>query len=84
MRLNYFCLHFPNVPMLSLHFLQIFSPGKENKLSDILLNGLPSADVTLFSVPESDHGLLSLYPSRTIYISVETSVVRVLKPDLLV
>lgn len=75
-------LDFLNVQMLLLQFLQLFSAGKENKLSYVLLNILPLPDVNLFYVLKRDHYLLLLYPSRTIYISVEVSL-ESFKPDLL-
>lgn len=75
-------LDFLNVQMSLLQFLQLFSAGKENKLSYVLLNILPLPDVNLFYVLKRDHYLLLLYPSRTIYISVEVSL-ESFKPDLL-
>ena len=51
-------------------FLQYWK-GKETLLH---LNALPSFDVNLFQVPQIDHYLLLLYSSRSIYISVESSL----------
>ena len=45
--------------------------GKETVL---FLNALPSFGVNLFQVPQIDHHFLLLYSSRSIYISVESSL----------